>query len=1081
MKFIRYLLVSLFLMLPAFASADTIIKPPGKDTWEMHVMGNGPVIASVLESVKLIIAPDGGGSGFRSLLLFIALLGFCILAVQAGFNPGANLFKMFGYLFVVWVVTLTTTQLKTNILVIDPVTRTETFVAKVPAVVGLPAAVVSGIGHYLTTTIEQAYSTPGQELSLTGAGFDIFGKVQSDLDQYTISQPELRQSMSAYIGDCTVPAIARQRLTASELYQSRNLMDTLEKASSGTTLTRYYTANAASSAASTTFGVDSNIMSCSEAYGKLKDDMTSHAQQMMDAGTKEWTKSGVMVGFETVLQTFMEKANTGTGANGGSYGRPTGMITQKALINTMSGDFRQAAVQTGNNELLMGVQVSQAEQSQKSGWVTSAAVFKNMMGYVYTTLQAFIYAITPIVVIALMVPGLGKKIFVNYGQILVWLTLWEPMLSIVNYLVTLFRMEGLANATASSGGITMLNTWTTSEAANNMVIASSFLGTMVPILAWGLVTGAMAFNDFISQGIGSSFAMTAGANAATGAANLNSMSMNKLDANKFDNAEKSTVGYQSVMAHEGAGALTSSLDHGGKIESVNGSAISAQGQLSQANQKANAVADSTTIQKTAGTSAQAGSDARATQDTSKKNEAGEVHERGHQEQSGQSASQGTSAGTDKSSSHGTKIADSATTGESRVVTAAISSGVGLDAKGGGGGAGGKPPGAAAGAAGGIKGGAGAKAGANLQSQQATKNEANNTLSKDTSYGDSTKSGTSVSAGTSAGVTDSSGVRGSLSSTTTNSSGSSRGASVSTGASLGTSSSTSTQASSTATHTESSQHNFGAALDRSSEDYDRIRSQTESDVVADPGMVARSYQTSSAAAAEMSSVANTFAEKSAALESAGGHSALAMPNVAGGADLSLLHSAPSQIAGVAQGLTQGATSTNAAVTSAMGTGLTNASSMFGEVNGLTMGGDGGFKLTSGGADGKMAALGVGAVGTALSTLSSNAVTSSLLGRGALGAAAAATPSAGAAAGGGALATAGGITAGGLALGTVAVGGAFAGGWYIGEQINDYVGRDNMARYLEPVFKGIDSGIDAVQTAGNVFSANKAATPPWAAIR
>lgn len=1085
MKFIRYLLVSLFLMFPAaFASDDNLIKPPGKDTWEMHVMGNGPVIASVLESVKLIIAPESGGSGFRTLVLFIALLGFCILAVQAGFNPGANLFKMFGYLFVVWVVTLTTTQLKANIIVIDPVTRTNTFVAKVPAVVALPAAVVSGIGHYLTTQIEQAYSKPGQDLSLTGAGFDIFGKVQADLDQYTVAQPELRQSMAAYVADCAVPAIARQRLTATELYTSKNLMETLAKAQSGTTLTRYYEARPGAAAVSSTFDVKSDIIECNKAYPKLVKAMEAHAQQMLDAGSKEWTRSGVMVPFEGVLQTFMEKANAGVGAGGGSYGRPTGMITQKALINTMGGDFRQAAVQTGNNELLMGVQVSQAEQSQKSGWVTSAAIFKNMMGYVYTTLQAFIYAITPIVVIALMVPGLGKKIFVNYGQILVWLTLWEPMLSIVNYLVTLFRMEGLANATAGSGGITMMNTWTTSEAANNMVIASSFLGTMVPILAWGLVTGAMAFNDFISQGIGSSFAMSAGAAAATGSVGLNSMSMNKLDANKFDNAHKSTVGYQSVMAHEAPGALTASMDHGGRTESANASAITAQGQFSQANAKMSAVGDTTTNSKSAGTSAQAGTEARESQDTSTKQEAGLVREQGSQAQSGQSASEGQSTGKDLAKSNSVKDGDSISTQESRTVSASVSAGAGLDAKPGGGGAAGGKAGAAAAAGGLIKGGGAGKVGANVQNIQATKNDATSTQGTERGFSESEKTGTSLSTGKSASTTQSNGVRGSLGETTANSTGSSNSSSAGTGVNVGTNTTVAEQVSKTDSHTETAQRSYGAQIDQTSEDSKRVRRQAEDPIVENPNMVNRAYGIGHESNAQMTSATQMLEERGAALANAGAPAALAMPNAGGGADLSLLQSAPAQIAATTQGLTSGQTAMTTGANVAMAGGLTNASSLFGNVNGLTQATGGGFNLTSGGADGKMTAMAVGGGATALSAIAGNSLTSALTSRAGLGAAAAATPGlagAGGAAGGGALATAGGLTAGGLAIGAVGVGAAFYGGWQIGEAINDYVGEENISKALYPVFEGIDNGIKGIQNMESSFGAAKANVPAWATPR
>jgi hypothetical protein len=218
---------------------------------------------------------------------------------------------------------------------------------------------------------------------------------------------------------------------------------------------------------------------------------------------------------------------------------------------------------------MMATSLAQAEQSQKTAWWTAAEIFRNMMGYVYVVLQAFIVAIVPIVVIGLMIPGFGGKIFVSYFQILVWLTLWAPMTSIINFLITIFGGSEL-QSTLGVSGVSMQNSAVLSEQTNNLVIAAQFLGTLVPILTWGLVKGSMAFTEFITHGIGSSFATQAGAQASTGNLSLGNLSMDNVGMNKYSTVMSAAVGQQQVQAGFGAGHSLSELQAGGTMATANG-------------------------------------------------------------------------------------------------------------------------------------------------------------------------------------------------------------------------------------------------------------------------------------------------------------------------------------------------------------------------------------------------------------------------------------------------------------------------------------------------------------------------------
>lgn len=559
---------------PATASAQDEIRLNGKDAWDLYVHGNGEAIAQILTAVKLMIAPDEGGGAFRYLLLFLAIAGFIVLAVRAGFDPGKNFLKMFGFIFMIWLVMYGTTGARAHVHIYDRMSGYSNVITGVPALVAIPASIVSQTGEWLTRQIEQNFAIPGALKMSEGGQYNLFSKVLSDMNQFVISDQDLSRSLKAYVSDCVVPAMALGRVSAQDLYRSAVLVDTLEKAALNAILTRYYAPRIGQPepppGTPTNPGALGEVMPCVDAFNNIKADLEVYAEALLDATNQQWEASGIMVPFEQVMSEAMAQSAAAGGGNPMSrYGRAQGVILQKALAAHLYGDFREAAVRTGNNELMMATSLAQAEQSQKSSWSTAAEIFKNMMGYVYLVLQAFIFAIVPVILIGLMIPGLGGKIFTNYFQILVWLMMWAPMLAIVSFLVTIFGGAQL-RGTLGIAGLTMENAGVIVESANNLVIAAQFIGTMVPLITWGIVKGAMAFTEFVSHGIGSSFATQAGAQAATGNVSMGNMSMDNVGMNKYSTTMTSAVGQQAVIADYAAGKGLAKHDQGGTSGSAHG-------------------------------------------------------------------------------------------------------------------------------------------------------------------------------------------------------------------------------------------------------------------------------------------------------------------------------------------------------------------------------------------------------------------------------------------------------------------------------------------------------------------------------
>lgn len=568
----------------AFA-ADGVINPSGGNAWDLYVFGNGQVVYHIFMGLKMLMMADAGHTGFTTLLLLMATLGFLVMAISAGFNPGKNFVPMFGYILVVWLVTWSSTKLAVNVNINDLVVTengyTETrSVSGVPALVGLPASLTSEVGRYFTTTLETYMSVPNAYLMSQGAvgQFNLFAKMADDITRVRFTDANVKMALSAYIADCAIPAIALGRLeyTAGKvplygsdaLLKGPDIMKTLESAKHNALMTKSFKGSneAPSKATETeTSSVFGEITTCAKAYVALKASLEKNVDGFIEQSSKDLARSGVLSPYENYYKTVVANQNAGT------YGSANGLVLQTAMVNSMGGAFRQAALQTGNNEAMMAANLTQAEQNQRTSWVSGFYTFNNMMGYVFTVLQAFIFAITPMIVVALMIPGMGKSIFTNYAQILIWLTLWSPMLAVVNFVITLFAMDGVQMVYSKSEGVTVSNVVAITDRTSNAIIAAQFLGTMTPMITWGIVKGAMAFTEFISAGVGTQFATAAAAQAAAGNYDSGKVGMNITSANTFSTAMSSSVGTQGVQAHLNASNMLASTDLGGSGVKANGS------------------------------------------------------------------------------------------------------------------------------------------------------------------------------------------------------------------------------------------------------------------------------------------------------------------------------------------------------------------------------------------------------------------------------------------------------------------------------------------------------------------------------
>jgi len=541
----------------------TSMNPAGYNSWDYYVFGNGQAIYEILQSIKLLMVPIGGSGTFRSLLIAIALIGGFISIVEAGLSPSKGVEKVLGYFVLLGFILFFTLGARVNVTIDDQASSYFNTVTGVPAIVGVPAAMLSEIGHDLEHSIEKNFSIPDNLKVSTSGMYDVMGQTMQDANKMVISEPYLREDLSGYIENCVVPTIGLGRLSVNSIMDSNNLWSTLSSAASpALVMPVYFPSDSSSTGAGSTLFQQGTLMNCATAYTDISAILNTYGNSLINAQSAAWASSGIMIPFGTAMSAVLSEISSGGGNTLVTSGAsPESYILQSALVNTSKQSFQHAAASLGEDPVMLSTAIAQADQIQRSSWYTTVTVFHNMIGYVYIVLQAFVLAIVPIIAALLLLPGMGGKIFMNYIQVLLWLVLWGPLFAVNNFIVAVVGGAHFHNLLVN--GLTLQNSAIITQATVNLNLAASFLGTLIPIFAWGVVKGSFGFTEFIMHGMGTAFGQQAGSIAATGNESLGNTSMDNVSMNKYSTAITSDIGYGGVNSGIGAGALSTTAQMGG--------------------------------------------------------------------------------------------------------------------------------------------------------------------------------------------------------------------------------------------------------------------------------------------------------------------------------------------------------------------------------------------------------------------------------------------------------------------------------------------------------------------------------------
>ncbi|MHB1546014.1 MAG: conjugal transfer protein TraG N-terminal domain-containing protein [bacterium] len=171
------------------------------------------------------------------------------------------------------------------------------------------------------------------------------------------------------------------------------------------------------------------------------------------------------------------------------------MLGQAALMNSLSGPIAQFAQSTGTSSQAQAYALTQAFNQSENSWTTSAIMSAKMLPIFHLIMEMIVVAIFPLFFALAVVPTMTMKYLKLLFELLMWLALWSPIASVINFLVQQFMETKIFNNVSSTAmsGISGFNYANYSFIAHNSIVYTAVTGAImwiIPLLSFGLVTGS---------------------------------------------------------------------------------------------------------------------------------------------------------------------------------------------------------------------------------------------------------------------------------------------------------------------------------------------------------------------------------------------------------------------------------------------------------------------------------------------------------------------------------------------------------------------------------------------------------------
>lgn len=520
-----------------------------KTTLEYVAFWSGDQVAELFEAAAALM----NTSDFQSLLQTSALIGFLLMMVGAAIHyrlkdlsvwAGVILFCAFALLIP-----------KVPVTVSDPKAGTVRVVDRVPLGLAFPACAANTVSVWAAEAFETALGAlDAERFTLFGAAFP--QRAVEALYAAGPVDPAVREKLRAFVESCVATEILTDEGKMTALTKAPSLSDLLLSGTWVNPARRVF--------------LDGNLYSCKAAAGVVKEALETDLEKVEEKLLLQLSGTS-----DAMMQEAVRKATAESEAI--FLGTAKGLresLRHAVLLNALPeglGDFakRSAAPVAAAAEIAK----AQGNLATEINYRASVELAEAALPKLRSLLEMLVIGVFPVMIVMALALGIGATAMLRfYVVLLVWLALWAPIASVVNFL-SLADADPVSALVKLYGGVTLEAADVIRKAGTTSEAMAGTLMMLVPVISFAIAkvsdNGAAAWAGSVlapaqSAANAQGASLSAG-NVSVGNASVGNTSMNNTSANTHDTSVRVASGdlmamstpYGSATVDMSSGAVTS--------------------------------------------------------------------------------------------------------------------------------------------------------------------------------------------------------------------------------------------------------------------------------------------------------------------------------------------------------------------------------------------------------------------------------------------------------------------------------------------------------------------------------------------
>jgi len=441
----------------------------------LHSLGDPGFLADILNAVAIIT----GGSDWAAISQVGLLVGALLVSFQALISGGRGI--NFQVVFVSWLAYAIAFAPKVDVAVESAYDGSVIPVSGVPLGPAVIGHLLGEMGYSITESFEQGFSMP----SMTHHGFNsaletIKSLRLASLDPNTLgpSNDPLGQgadfagSWIEYVQRCTTTSITHgSKIEQNDIINSANFMQSLRFDSS------IYMARI-------NINGSPRDLECSEAFSAL--DVFTRTHFLPNFKIKKLARVLRTPSLDDEVSSKIQDALNALGVSASADDVILASVVEPLYL------YGKQERQKEDRDFSYTVTVADAIAQRAAQWTAEASLFARSMRPMMTFVEAFTFAITPIMAFLVVIGPWGLTLASKYILLLAWIQLWLPVNAVVSFYTHWSLTQALAPITTNGlPPSSLAGLWELDGIAMRGLETASLMAASVPLLSLILVTGSV--------------------------------------------------------------------------------------------------------------------------------------------------------------------------------------------------------------------------------------------------------------------------------------------------------------------------------------------------------------------------------------------------------------------------------------------------------------------------------------------------------------------------------------------------------------------------------------------------------------